>query len=83
MDETIILETEKTFGKILKQYRKEKNISHEKFAFKCELDRTYISLLERGQRNPTLNSIFRISKGLRIKPNKMIEDTEKLIEMKK
>ncbi|MBP7508453.1 MAG: helix-turn-helix transcriptional regulator, partial [Prolixibacteraceae bacterium] len=56
-----------TFGNVLCELRKEKNISQEKLAEYCDLDRTYISLLERGLRQPTLTTIFKISSALKIR----------------
>ncbi|MBP7507249.1 MAG: helix-turn-helix transcriptional regulator, partial [Prolixibacteraceae bacterium] len=57
----------KTFGNVLCELRKEQNISQEKLAEYCDLDRTYISLLERGLRQPTLTTIFKISSALKIR----------------
>lgn len=57
---------EKAFATVLKDLRTEKNISQENLAFLSGLDRTYISLLERGKRQPTLKSLFSISKALDI-----------------
>ncbi|WP_297085771.1 helix-turn-helix transcriptional regulator [uncultured Draconibacterium sp.] len=68
------------FAKVLRAEREKKKLSQEKLAELCDLDRTYISLLERGLRQPTLTTIFRISKSLGIVPSKLIEQVEK--EMK-
>jgi transcriptional regulator with XRE-family HTH domain len=68
------------FAKVLRRQREKKKLSQEKLAELCDLDRTYISLLERGLRQPTLTTIFRISKSLDIIPSKFIEEIEK--EMK-
>lgn len=65
-----------TFGNVLCELRKEQNISQEKLAEYCDLDRTYISLLERGLRQPTLTTIFKISSALKIRPSKLIEIVE-------
>ena len=42
-----------SLGSKLRTYRLQKNFSQEKFAELAELDRTYISGLERGKRNPS------------------------------
>src|SRR5260364_376035 len=42
------------FGSVLRELRQERKLTQEKFAFECELDRTYISLLELGHRMPSL-----------------------------
>ena len=67
---------ESIFGDVLKEVRIGKKISQEKLAEYCELDRTYISLLERGLRQPTLITIFKISKALNILPSELIKKVE-------
>jgi transcriptional regulator with XRE-family HTH domain len=52
------------FGQCLKKARIKKGLSQEKLAEAANLDRTYISLLERGKRNPSLLCIIAICKGL-------------------
>jgi transcriptional regulator with XRE-family HTH domain len=54
----------KQFGDNLRKVRKEYNISQEQLAFKSGFDRTYISLLERGLRNPSLTTISTLSTSL-------------------
>jgi len=49
-------------------------------AHRCEIDRTYISLLEREKRKPTLNVLFKICENLKIKPSDFISEVEKTIE---
>lgn len=67
------------FGSVLRKYRKAANLSQEQLALECNLDRTYIGLLERAQRQPTISTLFVISKALNISPHIIIEDVEKLI----
>lgn len=64
------------FGKVLRELREEKNISQEKLAEYCDLDRTYISLLERGLRQPTITTIFKVSKALNISPSDFVLKVE-------
>jgi transcriptional regulator with XRE-family HTH domain len=54
------------FGQRVRELRKERGWSQEEFADKCELDRTYISGIERGVRNPTLEVIGILSRGLKV-----------------
>lgn len=54
------------FGKRVAQLRKEAGFSQEQFAFECEVDRTYIGTIERGEKSPTLNTISKIAKALNI-----------------
>jgi transcriptional regulator with XRE-family HTH domain len=67
---------ESIFGNVLKEVRTTKKISQEKLAEFCDLDRTYISLLERGLRQPTLTTIFKVSKALDIAPSDLIKKIE-------
>ncbi len=68
---------EQVFGRVLKELRKEKNVSQEKLAELSNLDRTFISLLERGLRQPSLSTLFKISKSLNIPASKIIERVER------
>ena len=43
------MEVEQAFGKVLREIRMEKSLSQEELAHVCGLDRTYISLMERGK----------------------------------
>lgn len=52
------------FGQHLKQLRQEKGLSQEQLGLIAELDRTYISGIERGVRNVSLANIFKIAKAL-------------------
>nr|WP_255404486.1 helix-turn-helix transcriptional regulator [Fibrobacter sp. NR9] len=46
--------------------RKERNLSQEDFADATQLDRTYVSGLERGVRNPSYLTLLKIAKALHI-----------------
>jgi len=62
------------FGEQLKMFRKERNISQEELAFKAELDRTYISGLECGKRNPTLKILVKLAISLNISPCELLKN---------
>ncbi len=52
------------FGEVVRAKREAAGFSQEKFAERAELDRTYVSGVERGVRNPTLLVITRIAAAL-------------------
>ncbi len=52
------------FGNRVRKRRVEIGLSQEKFAAKCQLDRTYISGIERGKRNVSLRNISVIAEAL-------------------
>lgn len=68
------------FGIVLKKYRIEANLSQEKLALKCNLDRTYIEMLERSERQPTISTILVIAEILNISASNFIKEVEQLIE---
>ena len=53
-----------SFGEIIRQKRKEKGLSQEDLAFKADLHRTYIGMIERAEKNITLENINKIAKAL-------------------
>ena len=63
------------FGKNLRKYRTNSGLSQEKFAEICDLHRTYISDVERGQRSISLGNVQKVADALKIEPYKLfIED---------
>ncbi|MDP7981243.1 helix-turn-helix domain-containing protein [Bacillus sp. WLY-B-L8] len=73
------MKIEESFGVILQKHRTILKMSQEQLALDSNLDRTYISLLERGLRRPTINTVFALAKTLNIKPNILIQEVENLI----
>lgn len=65
------------FGTKLKKQRELCGFSQEKFAEICGFDRTYISMLETGKRNPSLLNIVKISNGLNISLSDLLEGMQK------
>ena len=58
----------------IKKYRIAKHLSQEKLALKCEFDRTYISLLERGKRNPSFYNLIKLCRGLEIQIHELLKE---------
>jgi transcriptional regulator with XRE-family HTH domain len=59
-------EITRRFGGRVRQLRQRAGLSQEAFAAKCDLDRTYISGIERGQRNVALRNIEAIATALNL-----------------
>jgi transcriptional regulator with XRE-family HTH domain len=72
----------KTFGLVLSDLRRHRKFSQETLAEKSELHRTYVSQLERGLRQPSLQTILRLSNALGIAPSKFIAAVEKKVGIK-
>lgn len=64
------------FGLQVKQLRIERGLSQEQLGLLAELDRTYISGIERGVRNVSLANIFRISDALGVGPSALFTPFE-------
>lgn len=54
-------------------------MSQEKLAFQSNLDRTYISMLERGIHQPTLNSLLALAEALNMKASELVRLVEEEI----
>lgn len=61
-------------AKNVRAFRKEVNLSQEELAFECEIDRTYISKVERGIANPSLLVLFKIANTLRVEIKDLISN---------
>jgi len=65
--------TLRKFGDNVRARREALDLSQEQLAERAELDRTYISGVERGVRNLSLNSVVRIAKALKTSASELCE----------
>ncbi len=63
----------KNFGKKVKELRLEKGLSQEAFAHLADIDRTYISSIEKGKRNVSIIIVERIAKALSVKISNLFD----------
>jgi transcriptional regulator with XRE-family HTH domain len=63
----------KAIGGVLRAKREKLGISQEEVAERAGVDRTYVSILERGLKSPTLETFERICCALRTLPERVIE----------
>ena len=68
------------FGQLLQEIRKKRGLSQEELGFESGYHRTYISLPKRGQKNPSLKTIFQLAKALKIRPSEIIQRIENQME---
>ncbi len=54
------------FGQSVAKIRNSRHLSQEELADKCGLHRTYIGIIERGEKSPTLETINKIAIGLEV-----------------
>lgn len=67
----------KAFGRALKRERKRVKLSQEELAFRAKVDRTFVSLAERGRRQPALATVFLLAKAIGTRPAALVELTDK------
>jgi transcriptional regulator with XRE-family HTH domain len=60
------MDIKKQFGNKVKLFRIEKGFSQEKLALNADLDRTYIPSIEKGERNVSIEVIYKIAMALDI-----------------
>jgi transcriptional regulator with XRE-family HTH domain len=71
---------ELAFGREVKRARESLRKSQEALAFDAEVHRTYISLIERGQKSPTLAVIVRLARALNVRPSELLRRVEGQLE---
>ncbi len=60
------------FGEKMQKTRKEKGVTQEELAAKLSMHRTYIGLIERGERNPTIRTLYKIAKALGVQSSELL-----------
>jgi transcriptional regulator with XRE-family HTH domain len=60
------------FGQNVRRIRTEAGLSQEELAYRAKLHRTYISSIERGQRNVSVENIFAIADALKVPPGDLL-----------
>lgn len=61
------------FGGKIRELRSKQGLSQEELGFETGLDRTYISGIERGIRNPSLKNIGKIAKALKVTADELLK----------
>jgi len=63
----------KQFGNRMRTLRNKADLSQEKLSFECDLDRSYIGSVERGERNISVINLRKIAQALKMKPNDLLD----------
>jgi len=61
--------------------RAKRGLSQEALAFECNINRTYLSAIERSERNVSIDNIARIAKGLKVKSWRLLKVIELASEL--
>lgn len=60
------------FGLLVRKHRKDKKMSQEQLALLCNIDRSYLGRIERGEVNPTLEKIYELANTLEVLPSQLL-----------
>ena len=60
------------FGQKLQKVRKSKKISQEELAEILSMHRTYVRFIERGERNPTIRTLYKVAKALKVNSSELL-----------
>jgi len=70
------LQIQTIFGQILKEQREKAGLSQEDLAFEADCNRTFVSMLERGLRQPTLTTLIKLGRALNIPASNLVRLVE-------
>jgi transcriptional regulator with XRE-family HTH domain len=67
------------FGQVLREQRISRDLSQEELALAADVDRTFVSQMERGIRQPTITTLMKLAGALGIQPSTLVIRMEKLL----
>lgn len=70
---------EEAFQRVLRELRKQRGLTQENLGFESGLHRTAIGLLERGERVPSLSTLYKLAGPLGVAPSAMLARAEELV----
>jgi XRE family transcriptional regulator, regulator of sulfur utilization len=70
----------KVFGDVVRTLREQSGLAQDKFAFMANVDRSYYGKLERGERQPSLALLLRISQALGVSGAELLSLVEPRLE---
>jgi len=70
------LEPKFAFAKVIRRLRIQAGLTQEQLGFDADLRRTYISILELGQQQPSLATLFKLASALKISASALIAEVE-------
>lgn len=67
----------KVVGEVIADFRNQKGVSQEVLSGFADIGRTHLSAIERGERKPTLETLYRISLALEVDMSEIVKEIEK------
>ena len=70
------MDTKQKLGMVIRKLRMDKSISQENLALQADIDRTYISDIEKGERNISIETLEKLAYTLEISPSELLKLVE-------
>jgi transcriptional regulator with XRE-family HTH domain len=67
------------FGQVLREQRLARELSQEGLALAADVDRTFVSQMERGIRQPTITTLMKLANALGIQPSTLVARMERAL----
>ena len=69
---------EQALGEVLRALREQRELSQERLAHDAGFHRNYVGMIERGERGPTVDALFRLARALSVRPRDVMAQVEEL-----
>jgi transcriptional regulator with XRE-family HTH domain len=73
------LEPGQAFGQVLRSTRKAAGLTQEQLSLEAEVERNFVSLIERGINQPTIRVLFKLATALGTTPSQMLQEVEVIV----
>lgn len=73
------MEFSKCLAKVIQRHRKELGLSQEALAAKAGVHRTYVGMIERGERSPSCDIAYKLAKALEVPLAQLVGEVEKCL----
>lgn len=64
-------------GRVIRDLRTQLAISQEELANRCDMDRTYVGGIERGEKNPSYEKMLRIAAALDVRISELVTEADR------
>lgn len=72
--DSVVSNYARAVGEAIRRIRERKGLSQEELAHRAGVHRTYVGGVERGERNPTVESLKKIADGLGVAPEEVLAE---------
>jgi transcriptional regulator with XRE-family HTH domain len=70
----------RAIGQVIREQRTARGVSQEALALESDVDRTFVSQIERGIRQPTLTTLWKLAHALNVQPSTLVARMERILK---